>query len=125
MDSGKKMSDTTETIKTMMQNDGIDNATLEKVMDKFVVRDKNTVLRTNFQNVSKITALMTIAEDMDKHGLKKSAKTLRFFIARFIENMVSKDGNSWKYIFDAISAIKREKSTSAFDNLLGLKDMEK
>lgn len=113
------MGDTTEEIKSMMQNEGIDTATIEKVMDKFVVRDKNTVLRTNFQNVSKMTALMTIAEDMKKKGLKKSSKTLNFFISRFIENMVSKDGQSWKYVFDAISSIKKENPNSTLNNLIG------
>lgn len=119
------MSDSVEEIKSMMQREGIDSTTIEKVMDKFVVRDKNTVLRSNFQNVSKITALMTISEDLKKKGLIKSSKTLDYFINRFIENMVSKDGASWKYVFDAISAIKRENQASTLSNLVGLNDKEK
>lgn len=119
------MSDATEEIKSMMQHDGLDSATVEKVMDKFVVRDKNTILRTNYQNVSKITALMTIADYLEKKKLKKSPKTLRFFIDRFTENMVSKDGQSWKYVFDAISAIKRENQTSNLNNLIGLNEKGK
>jgi hypothetical protein len=115
-----------DSIKNQMQTSGFDSATIEKIMDKFVVKDKNTVLRTHFENVLKITALMVIQKDLDKKGLKESSNTLKTFIDRFIENMVSKDGNSWKYVFDAISAIKREQNTNGITaKLLGMDGKDK
>jgi hypothetical protein len=118
--------DTIEQMKNAMNSAGIDNATIEKIMDKFVVKDKNTVLRTHFDDVIKITALMVIKNDLERKKLKESAKTLGVFIDRFIENMVSKDGNSWKYIFDAISARERANNNNGVVNkLLGVDDKKK
>ena len=117
--------DTVDQLKDLMNKSGVDSATIEKIMDKFVVKDKNTVLRTNLEDVPKMTALMVIYFDLKQKKLKDSANTLKEYIDRYIENRVSKDGMSWKYIFDAISAIKRENNgNNLMAKLTGQQDKE-
>ena len=118
------MSDAVEQIKDMLNVTG-DSATIEKIMDKFIVKDKNLILKTDIEDSIKFTALMVIQKDLEIKGLKKSAKTLGTFIDRYIEVRVSNSRLSRKEILDAISAIKREQNNSMLSKLIGTNDEKK
>lgn len=118
------MSDTVDQIKDMLNN-GTDGVSVEKIMDKFIVKDKNLILKTDIEDAIKFTALMVIQKDLENKGLKKSAKTLGQFIDRYIEVRVSNNRLSRKEILDAISAIKREQNNSMLGKLLGTTDEKK
>lgn len=114
--------DTLENIKSTLQNAGFDNASVEKIMDKFVVIDKNLILKTDLENSVAFTRLMVIAETFKRKKLMKSYKTLNWFIEYYIRCRVSHHRLSRKEILDAISAIKRESNNSVLSNWLGTKD---
>lgn len=89
-----------------------ETTSIEKIMDKFIVNDKNLILKTDIENCKNFTILKTLIDDLRSKGLKKSAKTLTNFTNWYIQVRVSNKRLSWKYVFDAISAIKRENSSS-------------
>lgn len=89
-----------------------ENTTLEKILDKFVIIDQNLILKTDIENSKGFTALKTIEYDLKKKGLKRSAETIKTFCDWYIKVRVSHGRLSRKEILDAISAIKRENSTS-------------
>ncbi len=112
--------DSVEEIEALMQRRN-ENTSIEKIMDKFIVKDKNTILKTDIENSKNFTILKVIEEDLKRKGLKNSAKTLKCFNDWYILVRVSNKRASWKFIFDAISAIKRENATSTIGaKLLGL-----
>jgi len=116
--------DSIEEIKGLMRSG--ETATIEKILDKFIVKDKNLILKTDIENSIQFTVLKLMEFDLRKKGLKKSAKTLKEFTDRYVEVRVSRDRLSWKYILDAISAVKREESGSSLTSkLLGMNDKEK
>lgn len=117
--------DTVEQIKSTLQNAGFDNASVEKIMDKFIVADKNLILKTDIENSVAFTKLMVIKADLQSKGLKKSAKTLEVFIDSYIKVRVSHKRKSRHEILDAISAIKRETGNSAIGKWLGLGNTDK
>ena len=121
---GYYMSAAVEQIKGYMQSANFDGASIEKIMDKFIVKDKNLILKTSIEDSIKFTALMVIQEDLKVKGLKKSAQTLKNFIDRYIEVRVSDSRLSRTEILDAISAIKREQNSSLTSKLLGMNDKE-
>lgn len=111
--------DSIDEIEQLMKKGDI--ASIEKIMDKFIVVDKNLILKTDIENPKAFTILKTIEDDLKSKGLKKSAKTIHNFTNWYIQARVSNKRLSWKYIFDAISAIKRENSTSTIGaKLLGM-----
>jgi len=111
--------DAVEEIEGLMRKG--DTASIEKIMDKFIVKDKNLILKTDIENSKNFTILKTIEEDLKAKGLKRSAKTIHNFTEYYIAVRVSHQRLSWKYVFDAISAIKRENTTSSLGaKLLGL-----
>lgn len=117
--------DSVEEIENLMKSSGSE-ISLEKIMDKFIVCDKNLILKTDIENSRNFTILKTIEEDLRRKGLKKSAKTIQTFTSWYIKSRVSHKRLSWKYVFDAISAIKRENATSTIGaKLLGLGNKEK
>lgn len=98
-----------------------DSVSVEKIIDKFVVIDKNLILKTDIENSKNFTILKTLEEDMRKKGLKKSAKTLHTFTDWYIKVRVSHGRLSRKEVLDAIAAIKRESATSTIGaTLFGL-----
>jgi len=119
------MSDTLENIKSSLQNAGVDNTSVEKIMDKFIVIDKNLILKTDIENSVAFTKIMVIRNRMRYLKLNKSAKTLDDFINFYIQVRVSNKRLSRKEILDAISAIKRENNNSILSGWLGAKDKEK
>lgn len=114
------MSETLENLKSTLQNAGLDNSSIEAIMDKFIIADKNLILKTDIENSLKFTALITIAEDLKRKGLTNSAKTLQTFIDAYIKVRVSVNRKSRTEILDAISAVKREQSNSMTAKLLGI-----
>lgn len=108
----KDIKDSIDEIDELMKSKKGDNLTVEMLMDKFIVTDKNLILKTDIENSSSFTRLKTIEFDMLKRGLKKSAKTLNVFTEWYIKVRVSHKRLSRKEILDAVSAIKRENSTS-------------
>ncbi len=111
--------DSVEEIENLMKKG--DSVSIEKIMDKFIVVDKNLILKTDIENSYNFTMLKTIAQDLKKNGLKRSAQTLETFCDWYIKVRVSKGRLSRKEILDAISAIKRENSTSTIGaKLLGI-----
>lgn len=111
--------DSIEEINKLMQKGS--TTSIEKIMDKFIVKDKNLILKTDIENAKNFTVLLLMISELRRKGLKKSAKTLEVFCQKYIEVRVSSGRLSWKYIFDAISAIKRENSTSTIGaKLLGM-----
>ncbi len=90
-----------------------DSVSIEKIMDKFIVLDKNLILKTDIENSKNFTILKTLIADMKSKGLKQSAKTLETFCDWYIKVRVSHGRLSRKEVLDAISAIKRENSTSS------------
>jgi hypothetical protein len=120
------MSEAIEQIKTLMNTANIDSATVEKIMDKFIIADRNLILKTDLENPLTFTALMVIQNDLKRKGLKESAKTLEVFCDYYIKCRVSNKRMSRKEILDAISAIKREQSATGITaKLLGMNDKEK
>jgi hypothetical protein len=103
-----------------------DTTSIEKIMDKFIVKDKNLILKTDIENPKNFTVMALMITELQGKGLKRSAKTLKTFCERYIETRVSNGRLSWKYVFDAISAIKRENSGSTIlSKITGLGDKEK
>jgi hypothetical protein len=103
-----------------------DTTSIEKIMDKFIVKDKNLILKTDIENAKNFTVMALMITELQGKGLKRSAKTLKTFCDRYIETRVSSGRLSWKYVFDAISAIKRENSGSTIlSKITGLGDKEK
>jgi hypothetical protein len=119
------MSETMEQVKTVMEGAGLDTASVEKIMDKLIVADKNLILKTDIENSMAFTALIVISDDLKRKGLRESAKTLNRFIDAYIKVRVSYKRLSRKEILDAISAIKREQSNSIISKLIGGNDKEK
>lgn len=112
--------DSVAEIEELMKH-GKSNISLEKIMDKFIVADKNLILKTDIENSKNFVLLKTIAQDMRNKGLKQSAKTIETFLSWYIKARCSRDRLSRKEILDAISAIKRENSTSTIGaKLLGI-----
>lgn len=98
-----------------------DSASIEKIMDKFIVMDKaNLILRTDLENPINFTRLKLIEETMKKLGLKKSAKSINVFLEWYIKSRVPYKRQSWKYIFNAIGAIKNESKQTIGSLLTGL-----
>ena len=98
-----------------------DNASLEKIMDKFIVMDdKNLILRTDLENPINFTRLKLIEETMRGLGLKRSSKSIKTFCDWYIKSRVPYKRLSWKYIFNAIGQIKKDNSQSIGSTLLGL-----
>lgn len=98
-----------------------DATSIEKIMDKFIIKDKNLILKTDIENAKNFTVLLLMISELRKKGLKRSANTLQKFCERYIEVRVSSGRLSWKYIFDAISAIKRENANTTIGaKLLGV-----
>jgi hypothetical protein len=91
---------------------GRSDVSLEKIMDKFIVADKNLILKTDIENSKNFVLLKTIAQDMRNKRLKQSARTIETFLSWYIKARCSHNRLSRKEILDAISAIKRENSTS-------------
>ena len=118
------MSDSIEQIKGLMETN-MDSASIEKIMDKLIVKDKNLILKTSIEDSLRFTTLMTLAYEFKKKGLKESYKTLWCFISRYIEVRVSDKRLSRTEILDAISAIKREQSNSITSKLLGINEKDK
>lgn len=118
------MSDSIEQIKNLMDTN-IDNTSIEKIMDKLIVKDKNLILKTSIEDSIRFTTLMTMSLRLKKLKLKKSFYTLQTFIDRYIEVRVSDRRLSRTEILDAISAIKREQSNSITSKLLGISDRDK
>lgn len=103
-----------------------DSTTIEKIMDKFIVKDKNLILKTDIENSKNFTLLRVLQKELQTKGLKRSAKTLKTFCDAYIEVRVSNGRLSWKYVFDAISAIKRENSGSTIlSKITGIGEKEK
>lgn len=102
-----------------------DTASIEKIMDKFIVADKNLILKTDIENTKNFTLLKTIASDLRTKKLKRSAKTLETFCDWYIKVRVSNKRLSRKEILEAIAAIKREQSQSTIGaKLLGMNKNE-
>lgn len=111
--------DAIEDIKLLMQKG--DTASIEKILDKFVIIDKNLILKTDIENTKNFTILLTIADDLKKKGLIKSSKTLKNFCDWYIKVRVSNKRLSRKEVLDAISAIKREQTQQTIGaRLLGM-----
>jgi hypothetical protein len=97
-----------------------DSASLEKIMDKFIVMDKeNLILRTDLENPINFTRLKLVEETMKGLGLNKSAKSIHIFLDWYIKSRVPYKRLSWKYIFNAIGAIKKESPQSIGSILTG------
>lgn len=105
--------DSVEQLSEFMKNRKTNDVSIEKIMDKFIVVDKNLILKTDIENSYNFTMLRTIADDMKRRGLKESARTLNAFCDWYIKVRVSNKRMSRKEILDAISAIKRENTTSS------------
>lgn len=103
--------DSVEELESLMQRHSEDT-TVEKIMDKFITGGKDLILKTDIENSYNFTMLRTIADDMKRNGLKRSAQTLNSFCDWYIKVRCSNRRMSRKEILDAISAIKRENSTS-------------
>lgn len=116
------MSETLENVKSTLENAGIDTQTVEKIMDKFIVADKNLILKTDLDNPIGLARLMTIQKDLERKGLKQSAKTLEIWIDSYIKCRISRNRLSRTEILDAISAIKREQTNSVLGKWLGTSD---
>ena len=115
----KLSSDSIAEIENLMRKG--DTASIEKIMDKFIVADKNLILKTDIENSKNFTLLLAIRDDLKIKGLKKSAKTLTNFCDWYIKVRVSDKRKSWSMILDAISAVKREQSSSTIGaKLLGM-----
>jgi hypothetical protein len=118
--------DSIDEIDALMANAKNTNVSLEKIMDKFIVADKNLILKTDIENCKNFTILKTIESELRSKGLKKSARTIHIFLDWYIKARVSNNRLSRKEILDAISAVKRENSTSTIGaKLLGLATGEK
>lgn len=111
MDNLSDTKDSIQEIDELMKGRN-DNTSIEKILDKFIVMDKNLILKTDIENSKGFTALKTIEYDLKKKGLKKSANTIHVFCDWYIKVRISHRRLSRKEILDAISAIKRENSTS-------------
>jgi hypothetical protein len=117
--------DSIEEIDELMRK-GSNNISVEKIMDKFIVNDKNLILKTDIENSKNFTLLKTLASDMRRKGLKQSAKTLNTFCDWYIKVRVSNGRMSRKEILDAISAIKRESATTTLGaKILGIGEDKK
>lgn len=111
--------DSIEEIERLMQHG--DSASIEKIMDKFVIIDKNLILKTDIENARYFTILLTMCDHLKEMGLMKSYKTLHDFCVWYIKVRVSHKRLSRKEILDAISAIKREASANSLTaKFLGL-----
>lgn len=118
--------DSIDEIDALMANAKNTNVSLEKIMDKFIVADRNLILKTDIENCKNFTILKTIESELRSKGLKKSARTIHIFLEWYIKARVSNNRLSRKEILDAISAVKRENSTSTIGaKLLGLATGEK
>ena len=105
-------SDSIEQLEDLMKNRKVTNTTIETIIEKFINNDKNLILKTDIENSKNFTLLKTISQDMKEKGLKRSAKTINNFCDWYIKVRCSNKRMSRKEILDAISAIKRENSTS-------------
>lgn len=90
-----------------------DTASIEKIMDKFIIADKNLILKTDIENSKNFTLLKTIVREFKIKKLKKSSATLETFCEWYIKVRVSSNRLSRKEILDAISAIKRENTQTS------------
>lgn len=113
-----------EQLKSLMNTNG-EIASIEKILDKLLVKDKNLILKTDVENSRNFVMLYVIYEDLKTKNLKKSAKTMEIFLNRYIEVRVSRDRESRKEILEAISAVRREQSNSITSKLLGINENEK
>jgi hypothetical protein len=110
--------DSIEEIKQLMKKG--DSASLEKIMDKFIVMDKNNlILRTDLENPINFTRLKLIEETMKGLGLKKSSKSINTFLEWYIKSRVPYKRQSWKYIFGAIGELKKQSQQSIGSLLTG------
>lgn len=116
--------DPMEQLKSLMSVNG-DVASIEKILDKLLVKDKNLILKSDIENSRNFVMLYVIYEELKFKGLKRSAKTLETFLLRYIEVRVSRDRLSRKEVLDAISAVKREQSNSITSKLLGIDEKNK
>lgn len=104
--------DSIEELEEFMHSGKTENVSIEKLLDKFIVVDKNLILKTDIENAKGFTALQVIKMELKRKNLKKSAKTIHEFCEWYIKVRISHGRLSRKEILDAISAIKRENSTS-------------
>lgn len=88
------------------------NTSIEQLLDKFVVLDENLILKTDIENSKAFTALKVLISELKKKKLKQSSKTLSNFCDWYVKVRVSHGRLSRKEILDAISAIRKENSTS-------------
>lgn len=88
------------------------NTSIEQLLDKFVVLDENLILKTDIENSKAFTALKVLIAELKKKKLKQSSKTLTNFCDWYVKVRVSHGRLSRKEILDAISAIRKENSTS-------------
>lgn len=88
------------------------NTSIEQLLDKFVVLDENLILKTDIENSKAFTALKVLIAELKKKKLKQSSKTLSNFCDWYVKVRVSHGRLSRKEILDAISAIRKENSTS-------------
>ena len=110
---------TVEDIQKLMLNNE-DSSSIEKLLDKLLVKDKNLILKTDIENTVQFTLLTLMKETLKTNKLKRSAKTLEMFLDKYIEVRVSKSRSSRKEILDAISSIRKEQSNSITSKLLGV-----
>lgn len=89
------------------------SATIEKILDKFVIMDKNLILKTDIENSKNFTILRVLEEELKIRGLKKSYRTLHNFCEWYIKVRVSNHRLSRKEILEAISAIRKENAQSS------------
>lgn len=108
-----------EELKALMQQSG-EVTSIEKILDKLLVKDKNLILKTDIENSRNFVLLYVIYIDLKEKKLKKSAKTLETFLLRYIEVRVSKSRESRKEILGAISALRNEPKNSIISALTGM-----
>lgn len=112
-----------EELKLVMHQGKVDATTVEKIMDKLIVIDKNLIIKTDIEDARNFTILLTLCDNLKILGLKKSYKTLKSFTDWYIKVRVSKTRMSRTELLEAISAIKREQSTTSLTSrLLGMND---